>query len=161
MAFAWLKGLTRVGRLFANFFPKALRIRMRKDDLYKTITEEFGFTYRRDEFENDWRIAREAYNLWDRMKYIRRDRRITERYFKLASFAFEKKYAVTVKIKARNIWTGEEEEKYLTLKHNELLTRGEWENKAIDLYLRYPLRTPEDWEIEDVRVVEAWKNPLW
>ena len=153
--------LSKTTRRFISFIHSAVRLGFHKDLAQIAINRGLKEPLPPHEFEHAWKLTEYHTHMWERIKYVRRDRAITERLMAPFRYPFDGKYAYVVDIKARNVWTGEEVEKTVTLKSWERLKRGEVEQAGEWAFYKYPEFKLEDWEIEKVRITEAWYNPYF
>ena len=92
---------------------------------------EAGWSYRKTHMLSDIRVVRGAGETWERMKYVRRDRTVSEALYKERQYDRKWRYSTTMEIHGRNILTGEAVTRHVTVTHQSLLLRGDLEADAL------------------------------
>ena len=164
MPFQWhaiLDTISKPLRTFISLIHRAYKAGFHRDIVHLAINRGLREPISKEEFDSVWETVEKAQTMWDRIKYVRRDRAITERLMQPFRTPFDGKYAYVVRVKARNIWTGEETEQEITLRSWERLKRGEIEEIGAVYFYRYPFYSPDEWEVEESRIIEAWYNRYW
>lgn len=94
------------------------------------ILREHGLGYRLTDFYNDLRILRGEALRWDTMKYVPREKVITERLYTPTTTPLPTRFSTILRVEYQDTETGETGETYITLHHEAPLRRIELEEMA-------------------------------
>lgn len=124
---------------------------------------ELGLGYRRQDFLNDYRIIRGAAEQWEKMKYVPRHAVISDRLYTPGHTNYPEKYMTTVRV-VIDFGDGVWREKYVTIRHDTLLSRREIEERALEKFIQEAesyQQAPEYWRVRDIMPVRGIKRWEW
>lgn len=126
---SFITGLSRAGQRVYHFLIEGLKQGLSGTEIMK-ILREHGLGYRLTDFYNDLRILRGEMMRWDTMKYVPREKVITERLYTPTTTPLPSRFSTVMRVEYINLETGEEGETYITLHHDTPLKRLELEEMA-------------------------------
>lgn len=115
---------------------------------------EHGLHVRNETFWRELNIIKEALHKIDTFKFINYGSKPTHEHYVLTPSPLKNTYATKVKFKVRLIETGEVEDRYVTIGHNERLTREE----LTTIGRKYLINSPSKKEIIDDYLAGGWRR---
>ena len=125
-----LRGISYWGRKFAHYVAKGIERGLSKVGIARVLRRWFK-EYTVSEIYNDYELIKEAKETWRRMRYIRRDRRISEKFYKASYKRLKNRYLTTFELDIINLDTGAREKRYVTVGHERLRLRRTLERDAV------------------------------
>ena len=89
------------------------------------LAKEAGWAGRKTTFIKDYRTVQVHLIGFDRMRYIRSDFVIGGKYYPASTINMNTRYQTVFRVRGSNTITGEDFENYVTVGHDELMTRGD------------------------------------
>lgn len=132
------------GRKILNFLKSGIQQGLSSSRIISALREAGASTYRRTEMLADIRALRDVEDVFNRLKYIRRDSLISESHYLQTRKVMTSRYKTVVRIEGISKITGEEMTRYITVSHDSLIKRGEAEAAA--LYALEVAESPTKWE---------------
>lgn len=88
---------------------------------------EAGWGYKYTSMLKDIRTVQGAVDVWERMKYVRRDRTISEPLYREREFERPFRYSTKFAVRGFNLETEQDETHYFWVHHDALMIRGDLE----------------------------------
>jgi hypothetical protein len=92
---------------------------------------ELGLGYRLTDFYNDLRIIKGEGMKWDTLKYVRRDRVISEDLYSLGNIRKDVRFLTTFEVEIEDLVTRQRKTVYVTVGHDIPLRRADLEEIAL------------------------------
>lgn len=140
-----LWGLSEKGRQVWQYLVKGIREGKSGAEIMREL-RELGLGYRLQDFYNDLRIIRGEELRWDTLKYVRRDRVISEDLYSLGNIRKDVRFLTTFEIEIEDLETRQRKTVYVTVGHDIPMRREDLEEIALSPVL------------ENVSEYEGWVN---
>lgn len=150
-----LKGLSERGSEFVQYLKSGIKQGLSGNRILSSIQDATGKAYQRTVFLADMRVLRGAEETFKGLKFIRRDRLVSERHYQTTVKTMNTRYKTVVEIHGISKITGDPTDRFITVGHDTLLTRGELERAA--LIALEKAESPTKWD--RIFPVEAYVNP--
>ncbi|MEM1726592.1 MAG: hypothetical protein QXH85_05690 [Candidatus Bathyarchaeia archaeon] len=145
----WFGGISEAGKRVFNYLIKGIQEGLSGTEIMRVLREH-GLGYRLSDFYNDLRILKGETLKWDTMKYVPRDKMISERLYTPTLRGGERKFLTVFEATVYDPSTGERFTTYVSVGHDTPMRRIELEEEAREL-----LETkPELYQMEYGYVVE-------
>jgi hypothetical protein len=131
-----------MGKKLSGFIISALEQGMSGREILEMLRRQ-GLGYRTSVFYQDLRILKGAYEIWDAMKYVPKEKVISERHYQPAIVHFPEKYITVFRVEQEDVLTGESEIKYVAIRHDTTLPRWVLEEKLIESIEEWAEESPE------------------
>lgn len=128
-----LRGLSEKGKALYGYLISLAQQGYSANKALEAL-RELGLGYRRTDFLADWRIITAAAEKSEKLKYVPRHAVISDRLYVPAQTSYPEKYMTTVRVVFTDQW-GFTHERYVTVRHDTLLTRAEIEKRALDMII--------------------------
>jgi len=120
-----------------------------------SVLSEHELSYRRTTMLSDIRTVQGAAEDWGRMRFVGRDKTVSERLYQEREFDRPWRYSTTVELKGYSEKTGEKQTRHVTVTHDTLMHREELEAAA----LQTMDEVSPDLIVESLMPVEGYRRP--
>jgi hypothetical protein len=146
-----LKFLSEKGRQLYSFILKGLQEGKSGAEILREL-RELGEGYRIQDFYNDLRIIKGEMPRWDTLKYVRRDRVISEDLYSPADLKIDRRFLTRIYIEIENPLTGERKSVVVGIGHDTPMRRKDLEDLALDKVIPH-IEEYEQWSAYKVRKI--------
>jgi len=122
--------LSAQGRRVYQFLLKGIQEGKTGAQILREL-RELGLGYRLTDFYNDLRILKGESMRWDTLKYVRRDRVISEDLYSPGNIRKDVRFLTTFEIEIEDVMTRAKSRVYVTVGHDVPMRRGELEEMAL------------------------------
>ncbi|MEM4979010.1 MAG: hypothetical protein QXZ58_08320 [Candidatus Nezhaarchaeales archaeon] len=126
---AWISGLSKAGQRVFHFLIKGIQEGLSGTEIMH-ILRQHGLGYRLSDFYNDLRVLKGETLRWDTMKYVPRDKSISERLYTPTTTTGPTRFVTVFEAKIQDTITGEVYTTYLSVNHDYPMRRSELEEQA-------------------------------
>ncbi len=152
-----LERLSRAGQRFFGFIKQAVQ-RGISYFRFRRVAEEAGVPPERLPSETDFEVTRKALPQIQALREVPYDSLIPEHLYTPVSRITGGRYATTFRVRGVNVLTGEIEERYVTVVHDELMRRDELEMRVRGMFLEGEREGSPQFAILETEPVRAWKR---
>ena len=153
MLFNLIRGVSRFFRSVGQFFARAFKEGIKRDELYRTFRDA-NIEYPRGYFNMDWAKAKYSWEYMSRAKYIRRDRYIPPERYITVDAVLKRRYYSVFEMDVFNYDTEEYETRTVTIAHDTPRQRLDLETEAITR----AEDTSPDIEVRNIRIVGLYRS---
>lgn len=139
-------GLSKRGKEFRSAIKGAITKGFSANKTIQVLKDTYGRAYQRTTFLSDYRLLSGAKDVFEPMRYIRKDSKILDRHYKMSSTPHERKYATVIDYSFRTRADEELQTSHYTLRHDSILTRAEIEEEILDAI-------EEDYDVVEVTTI--------
>jgi len=150
-----LAGISEQGARVVSFLREAARMDVSANRVLDVL-REFKLGYRRSVFLRDYRIIRGAREVWQGLKYVRREAVPGVRHYMTTKSPLKTNYQTVIEMGVTHMETGESATRYVTVGHDVLKKRGELEDIAATTV---ESESPQ-WFIEAIMPIEGRACPF-
>lgn len=125
----WIYGLSEGGKRAYHFLIQGIRQGLSGAEILRTLRQH-GLGYRIQDFYNDLRILTGEARKWDTMKFVPRDKVITEKLYTPATYMAKGNFITRFEVEVLDEETGEIKILYTSVIHDTPMTRRELEEIA-------------------------------
>jgi hypothetical protein len=140
--------------LFSGFYERGLSANKALDELRKE-----GLGYRRTDFLADYAQGKGTYDSETRIRFVGANNTPSERILEPKYFGTPDKYSMVFKYNGTDTDSGEAKVGYFFYHRNSLDKKSKMEEEASDWLISQAEKYGV--EVEGVKVVEGYVNPLW
>jgi hypothetical protein len=135
-------GLSENARRLSGFLTSALQKGLSGREILDMLRRQ-GLGYRTSIFYQDLRILKGYFEVSEAMKFVPRDKVISDRLYAPASLKVPEKYVTVFRADIRNILTGEAKTKFFTVAHDVPLPRWVLEGMVEENFSSWTETYPE------------------
>jgi len=128
----WFGGISEAGKRVINYLLKGIQEGLSGTEIMR-ILREHGLGYRLSDFYNDLRILKGETMKWETMKYVPKEKVISERLYTPTLKAGERKFLTVFEAIVYDPLTGERFTTYVSVGHDAPMKRAELEEEAREL----------------------------
>lgn len=156
---SFISGLSEAGKKAYHFILRGLTEGLSGTEIMK-ILREHGLGYRLSDFYNDLRILKGESIKWDSMKFVPRDKVISDRLYTPTELVSLNKYVTICEVEYIDTLTGEKKKSYVAVGHDAPLRRRDIEELAEETINYSPLQylETEVYKIINVKPVRGFKR---
>ncbi|MEM1710623.1 MAG: hypothetical protein QW820_07010 [Sulfolobales archaeon] len=129
----FIQFLSKAGQRVYHFLIKGIQEGLSGTEIMKTLRER-GLGYRLTDFYNDLRVLKGEISKWDTMKFVPKDKVISERLYTPVTTTYPAKFATVFRIEYMDEATGLKDVRYVTVNHDAPMRRNDLEEKAVDTF---------------------------
>lgn len=134
-----IPGLSEGGRRALSFILKGLEEGLSGKKIIELLREH-GLGYRLSDFYNDLRILKGEMKRWDTMKYVPKDKVISEKLYTPTEKMGKNKFITVFKLDVVDLLTGEKRIEHVSVGHDFPMRRKDLEEMAIKAITGKPER---------------------
>ncbi|GAH65590.1 unnamed protein product [marine sediment metagenome] len=139
-------GLSKRGTEFRSVIKGAITKGFSANKTIQILKDTYGRAYQRTTFLSDYRLLGGAKDVFEPMKFIRKDSKISDRHYKMSSTPHERKYATVIDYTYESREVEGLKTSHYTLRHDSILTREEIEDAIMQAI-------EEDYDVVNVTTV--------
>lgn len=126
----FILGLSRAGQRVYQFLLRGIKEGLPGTKIMEELRKH-GLGYRLQDFYNDLRILRGEIKKWDTMKFVARNKVISEKLYTPVETPLKYKFTTVMRVEYINLDTGEKEEMYIGINHDNPMRREDLEEMAL------------------------------
>ncbi|MBW2562202.1 MAG: hypothetical protein JRE40_15290 [Deltaproteobacteria bacterium] len=130
-----IEGLSWFGERYFNFITRGIAEGLSANRIIKSIAEAGLPTARRSTMLRDIRLIRGVERVVEPMRYVGRERVISDRLYAPSDKPMHRRYYTVVRVEGYDVETGEKFSQHVTVAHDTLLKRSEIEEAAEGLMI--------------------------
>ncbi|MEM2506957.1 MAG: hypothetical protein QXF61_07950 [Nitrososphaeria archaeon] len=156
---SFISGLSEAGKKAYHFILRGLTEGLSGTEILK-ILREHGLGYRLSNFYNDLRILKGETTKWDTIKYVPRDKVISDKLYTPTELTGLNKYITICKVEYVDVMTGEKRKSHIAVGHDAPLRRKDIEEMAEETINYSPLQYLETelYEVISIKPVRGFKR---
>jgi len=135
-------GLSEHGRRLSGFLISALEKGLSGRQILEILRRQ-GLGYRMTVFYQDLRILKGVVEVAEAMKYVPKDKVISDRLYVPANLKVPQRYITKFRVEVENVITGERKTTYFTIAHDVTLPRSVLEAMVEEAYESWITESPQ------------------
>jgi len=152
-----LEELTSKGKFLANIYRAYINRGFSFNSVQKVLMEA-GLSYRRSEMLNDWNVIKASVSAWKENLPSDPSVPIPESFYTEADIKGPEQFYTKVKATVINQNTGMEEDRWITIKHDALITQEEINDRLDEILSKGEEEGSSPVELQDFMVIEGYKR---
>lgn len=129
----FIQFLSRAGQRVYHFLLKGIQEGLSGTEIMKMLRER-GLGYRLTDFYSDLRILKGEMGKWDTMKFVPKDKVISERLYTPVMTTYPTKFTTVFRIEYIEKTTGQKGERFIAVNHDAPMKRRELEEVAVSTF---------------------------